>query len=222
MIRLRREGMRAPKDWRTSVEAAFPDAEAFRKAAARFERLAEHGKKRVEGFAAYAGHVLPLDGDGKPHFPAVWSDHAPTRQAIAGMSKGFCAYCQSPVSSSHAGKGGEVKPPGQVEHFKPKARFPAQAYVWRNYFLSCAGCNNAKGSKWPVDGYVRPDKGRPEMRFRFARNGEVKARRKGDRAAENMVEDFDLTRSWLTTHREIAIRSHLGLVEKLVGSWAFG
>jgi uncharacterized protein (TIGR02646 family) len=217
MIRLRRKGLRTPSDWEAIVDAAFPDAKAFRKAAAAFEKLAEHGAKRQKGFIAYAGHVLPVDGDERHYFPAVWSDHAPTRQAIAAMSRGFCAYCQSPVSCSHAGMGGAEKPPGQIEHFKPKSRFPAHAYAWGNYFLSCAGCNVAKKDKWPRGGYVRPDRGKPENRFTVSRNGEVEARRRKDEPARATIRDLNLQRDWLIRQREGAIRSHLNVVEKVIG-----
>ncbi|WP_437911130.1 hypothetical protein WME95_33095 [Sorangium sp. So ce327] len=216
MIRLRRKGVAAPADWQETVDAAFPDAAAFWSKARAFEKLAEHGAKRREGFARYAPEVLPADEDGKPDFPPVWRIDARVRQAIAGMSHGFCAYCQSPVSSTHPGKGGEDRPPGQIEHFRPKARFPAQAYAWDNYFLGCMGCNGAKHDKWPAGGYIRPDEGKPSRRFVFAENGEIKAR-EGDEQARFTVEDFGLDRHWLTQHRGHAILSHLDFVRKLVG-----
>ena len=220
MIRLQRKGIVAPADWRALVDAAFPDdatAKAFWKKAAAFEKLAEHGGKRKRGFVRYAPNVLPVGSKGRPEFPAVWRKHEELRQKIAGMSAGFCAYCQSPVSSTHAGKEGKKKPPGQIEHFLPKSRFPAHAYDWDNYFLSCGGCNNAKGDKWPVGGYVRPDEGKPGARFVFARDGKVRAK-KGDPAAENTVEDMDLQRYWLAYHRRGAIEAHLVFVERLLGS----
>ncbi len=197
MIRLRRSGVKQPADWQEKVDAAFPDAAAFWKKARGFERLAEQGAKRRKGFAAYAPEVLPRNAKGEPEFPPVWRNDERVRQAIAGMSHGFCAYCQLPVSSSHPGAGGEEKPPGQVEHFKPKTRFPAQAYALENYFLACMGCNGAKHDKWPSGGYVRPDEGKPGSRFVFDENGEVEGC-KGDAQAERTVEDFDLKRHWLT------------------------
>lgn len=216
MNRLRRNGVRPPADWKTSVDAALVDAHAFWKAARSFEKLAVYGATRKVGFISYGGHVLPVDAKGEPHFPAVWREHEPTRKAIAAMSDGLCAYCQVLVCSSHVGKGGEDKPPGQVEHFMPKSRFPMLAYTWGNYFLSCAGCNNAKGDAWPRGGYVRPDRGRPGDRFTFARTGEVTARRKKDKAAANTVKDFGLDRHWLNHHRATAIESHLRVVDMLL------
>src|SRR3984957_11300274 len=152
MIRLRRSGIEVHPDWSVTVDAAFADAKAFWKAARAFEKLAEHGAKRKKGFGAYAGHVLPVDEKGKPCFPAVWSDHEATREAIAGMSYGACAYCQSPVSSNHPGKGGERKPPGQIEHFLPKSRFPAQGVLAANLRnrpgLRCDPRAHAGGRGW--------------------------------------------------------------------------
>jgi len=220
VIRLRRRGVKAPADWQTTVEAAFPDAGAFKKKARAFERLVLHGEKRREGFAAYAPEVLPVNSKGEAHFPPVWQKHEPTRQKIAGMSSGFCAYCQSPVSSNHPGKEGEQKPPGHVEHFQPKSRFPTLAYEWINYFLACSNCNQAKGDKWPSHGYVRPDRGRPGGRFTFTEDGEVGARRKGDLAAEDMLTDFDITRYWLVRHRRTAIEAHMKLVRELLARGA--
>ncbi|AUX24936.1 uncharacterized protein SOCEGT47_054770 [Sorangium cellulosum] len=217
MIRLRRRGVKPPADWQELVDAAFPDAAAFWARARAFEKLAEQGAKRKKGFARYAPEVLPLDAKGSPDLPPVWRTDARVRQAIAGMSHGFCAYCQSPVSSTHAGKKGKAKPPGQVEHFRPKARFPAQAYDWKNYFLVCMGCNGAKHDRWPNGGYVRPDEGRPGSRFVFAEDGTMDGR-KGDDQAKRTVEDLDLNRHWLSYHRGRAIEIHLVFVRRLMAS----
>ncbi|WP_437765472.1 HNH endonuclease [Sorangium sp. So ce764] len=198
------------------MDAALPDAAAFWKKARAFEKLAGQGAKRKKGFTSYAPEVLPADEKGKPDFPPVWRTDARVRRANAGMSQGFCAYCQSPVSSNHPGTSGEDRPPGQVEHFRPKARFPAQAYEWKNYFMACMACNGAKHDKWPACGYVRPDEGRPGSRFVFAENGEIAAR-EGDEQARCTVEDFGLTRHWLTQHRGTAIQCHLDFVRRLMG-----
>jgi len=216
VIRLRRSGVKAPADWKQKVDAAFPDAVAFWKKAKVFEKLVEQGATRKKGFSAYAPHVLPLNAKGEPDFPPVWRTHEGVRKEIAGMSHGFCAYCQSPVSSNHPGKQGKDKPPGQVEHFQPKSRFPAQAYDLDNYFLGCMACNGAKHDKWPSAGYVRPDQGQPGSRFVFAENGKIKGR-KGDDQAKNTVEGFDLKRYWLTQHRGTAIQSHLDIVRRMIG-----
>lgn len=215
MRRLQRRSVKPPPDWAAKVDAAFADAAAFWKKAKAFEKLPEHGAKRKKGFVAYAPEVLPVDAKGKRGFPEVWGSDE-VRQAIAGMSHGFCAYCESAVSSSHPGARGEERPPGQVEHFKPKSRFPAQAYALKNYFLGCMGCNGAKHDKWPRGGYVRPDEGKPGSRFVFAESGEVEAR-EGDEQAANTVEDFGLNRYWLAYHRKVTIAIHMRFVRMLIG-----
>ncbi len=216
MIRLQRKGAEAPPDWRARVDAALPDPAEFWKKARAFERLAEHGKRRKQGFARYAPHVLPANKRGECEFPPVWRTDLDVRHKIAAMSHGFCAYCQSAVSSTHPGKGGKKKPPGQIEHFRPKSRFPAQAYAWGNYFLVCAACNGYKHDKWPVGGYVRPDEGMPGRRFVFTEDGRVSARTK-DSQAKVTIKHFGLRRYWLTFHRGRVIERYLRFVRKLVG-----
>ena len=56
---------------------------------------------------------------------------------------GLCAYCESTCS-------------GEVDHFRPKSRFPELVYDWANWLLACHDCNHAKGDKWPTGGYVDP------------------------------------------------------------------
>lgn len=101
---------------------------------------------------------------------------------------GNCGYCEQ-----------ECK--GEVEHFRPKSRFPERVYEWKNWVLACHVCNNMKGGKWPVGGYVDPcaksPNARPEAYFDFdTATGEIlptanlsAARR---RKAEQMIADLRL------------------------------
>jgi len=56
---------------------------------------------------------------------------------------GLCAYC-------------ERRDRGEVEHFRPKSKFPERVYQWTNWVFSCHWCNHSKGEKWPAGGYVDP------------------------------------------------------------------
>jgi len=71
---------------------------------------------------------------------------------------GICGYCEQ-----------ECK--GEVDHFRPKSRFPERVYEWENWVLACHVCNNMKGGKWPAGGYVDPcaksRNARPEAYFDF-------------------------------------------------------
>lgn len=202
MIRLRRSGVKTPPGWKAKVDAAFhPKAAQFWKKAAAFELLGEQDANRIRGFARYAPKVLPLHPSKKKReFPAVWQKHVALKEAISAMSGGLCAYCQVPVAASDAGN-----VPGQVEHFKPKARFPRQAYEVRNYFLACGGCNGRKSDKWPRGGYVRSDRGTPGARFIFGEDGGVTARA-GDIQARHTVGDLGLERKGLKASRQMLIQ----------------
>lgn len=39
-----------------------------------------------------------------------------------------------------------------IEHFRPKARFPRQAFEWPNLLLCCTECGRFKGSTFPMAG----------------------------------------------------------------------
>lgn len=58
-----------------------------------------------------------------------------------------CSYCdQFPVS-----------PPGTetIDHFKPKSRFPGEAYSWENLYFAC-NCCQLRGDTWD-EKLLRPD-----------------------------------------------------------------
>ncbi|HEU4404114.1 MAG TPA: HNH endonuclease [Polyangiaceae bacterium] len=204
MVRLRRRGVKAPANWQTKVDAALPNAAEFWRKAARFERLDEQSPTRVKGFVRWAPHVLPKPkGKKAPEFPAVWRD-GQVKRAISKMSNGYCAYCQTSVSANHPGK-----VPGQVEHFKPKSRFPTLAYDVNNYFLVCGACNLKKHDQWPRGGYVRPDRADPAKRFVFDEDGSIRAARSRDVQAQQTIDDFGLQRRGLKKLRRVMIKAQL-------------
>ena len=71
---------------------------------------------------------------------------------------GICGYCES-------------RPKGQIDHFKPKSRYPKLVYYWNNWVFACHDCNHAKGRGFPKSGYVNPcelvEGLRPEGYFTF-------------------------------------------------------
>ncbi len=58
---------------------------------------------------------------------------------------GKCAFCEAPLAGN-----------SEIEHFRSKSRYPLAAFVWRNLFLICRKCNQAKGEKEHA-GCVKPD-----------------------------------------------------------------
>lgn len=78
--------------------------------------------------------------------------------SIRDVFQDLCAYC-------------EDKCFGEVEHFRPKSKFPELVYRWSNWLLACSACNRTKLDKWPHGGYVDPCAtpwpGQTERYFRF-------------------------------------------------------
>ena len=70
----------------------------------------------------------------------------------------LCAYCEEICK-------------GEVDHFRPKMRFPELVYDWSNWLFVCHDCNQAKGGTWPAEGYVDPcalsESSHPEHYFDF-------------------------------------------------------
>ena len=202
MIRLHRKHAVKPANWETRVEARFADFAEFLREAQRFERLPLSSAARRAGFASFAPLALRRRrGAGDATFPDVWST---AKAEISKMSHGKCAYCEGGINAVRS---------CQVEHFRPKSLFPAQAYRWENYFLACGGCNGPKSNEWPQrGGYLRPDRGDPSRSLCFGEDGSVAAVA-GRRDAARTVVDFELDREALRIWRGHWIRLALTVVE---------
>ncbi len=63
------------------------------------------------------------------------------KKALVSMFHGKCAYCESYISDVDY---------GDIEHFRPKSKFPELAVTWDNLLLACKRCNGAeqKGDTW--------------------------------------------------------------------------
>lgn len=63
------------------------------------------------------------------------------RQALEAMASGRsrCMYCEDSYGTD-------------IDHFWPKADYPARAFIWENYLLACSHCNsNLKRKLFPLD-----------------------------------------------------------------------
>ena len=84
-----------------------------------------------------------------------WREFAPD---LDKAFDGLCAFCEESCE-------------GQVDHFRPKSKFPHLVYEWFNWLFICNSCNNAKGEKWPIGGYIDPCatfvNNYPELYFTF-------------------------------------------------------
>lgn len=63
----------------------------------------------------------------------------PLKAHLVAEVSGKCMYCESKVTHVYF---------GDVEHIRPKSRFPAERLSVSNLGLACARCNNNKGEFW--------------------------------------------------------------------------
>ena len=103
-----------------------------------------------QGWVQYYRHRV-----GQIPSDAYWRDF---HDDLERVFYGLCAYCEEICK-------------GEVDHFRPKSRFPELVYDWSNWLFACHDCNQAKGGKWPVEGYVDPcahsESAHPEQYFDF-------------------------------------------------------
>jgi len=74
------------------------------------------------------------------------------RSKLEEMYNGHCCYCESDVG---------VVEYGNIEHRKPKRKFPSSCFDWNNLHLSCTRCNTKKGrhyvKRYPILDAVKDD-----------------------------------------------------------------
>jgi uncharacterized protein (TIGR02646 family) len=73
-----------------------------------------------------------------------------------------CAFCESYL--------GHVTSPN-IEHYRPKSKFPELAFEWENWLLSCGRCNDKKWAHFPQCDddpcLIDPTKENPELHLEF-------------------------------------------------------
>ncbi|HEU4410024.1 MAG TPA: hypothetical protein VFS43_32515 [Polyangiaceae bacterium] len=127
------------------------------------------------------------------------------RQTLASMASGRdrCMYCED-----NQGTG--------IDHFRPKAHYPFDAFSWPNYLLACSSCNsNDKRDQFPLDAKGKPlliDPTAEDPLRHLAlttKTGELVSRtRKGRKSIEVFGLDRQLLNdgrraAWLTIERHI-------------------
>lgn len=98
--------------------------------------------------AYYKLHVGTRPSDTK------WTIFEPT---LRKRFHALCVYCEEICK-------------GEVDHFRPKSRYPHLVYSWDNWLFACHSCNNLKGETWIKGGYIDPcfkSKPKAEAFFEF-------------------------------------------------------
>lgn len=65
--------------------------------------------------------------------------HVDNKLALKDACCDKCMYCESKISHTYF---------GDIEHIKPKDKFPTLEFDWNNLGYVCAKCNNAKLNKY--------------------------------------------------------------------------
>lgn len=96
----------------------------------------EEALARLAGCAAEAKAAADAQTPIPPGVAACYR-HSDVKAAVLAETNGKCAYCEAKITHVYF---------GDVEHIKPKSRFPDQSLVYGNLTLACAICNNRKGN----------------------------------------------------------------------------
>jgi uncharacterized protein (TIGR02646 family) len=69
--------------------------------------------------------------------------HRDIKEALDAAFHGKCAYCESKIRHVDY---------GDIEHFRPKSKYPAKTFDWANLLLACGVCNGTehKGEAFPL------------------------------------------------------------------------
>lgn len=70
-----------------------------------------------------------------PNSLATKYRHEEIKTAVLSETNQKCAYCESKILHVHH---------SEIEHIKPKSKFPEQTFEWTNLTISCSLCNNKK------------------------------------------------------------------------------
>ena len=86
-------------------------------------------------------------------------DDPDNKDALRKASAGKCMYCESKME--------HVSFP-QIEHIKPKKKFPELEFVWENLGFCCQRCNTNKGQKYDeAISFINPYNENPEDHIGF-------------------------------------------------------
>jgi len=113
---------------------------------------------------------------GKKPTDSYWTDYIDRfRQAFSDN----CGYCETLCK-------------GEIDHFRPKSKFPKLVYEWVNWVFSCHDCNQSKLNKWLSFSYVDPcthlPKERPENFFDFDLDtGEILPKKNLSKVKKNQI-----------------------------------
>ena len=146
-----------------------------------------------------------IRNDTKPP-DSIWQHykHADIKQAVKEDSFEKCIYCESKVPSIYF---------GDIEHLKPKKKYPELTFEWSNLGFVCAQCNNRKRDKYDEElPYINPYQENP-VEFLIALGAFI-YHKSNNRRGEITEKDLDLNRHELIERRKERIDSIRNLIDR--------
>ncbi|SRR6266404_419566 len=117
--------------------------------------------------------------------------HVDNKNALIEASYGKCMYCESKVLHISY---------GDIEHIKPKSKFPTLEFTWTNLGFGCTRCNVAKGDKYDnATPYVDPYVEDPEDHLIAL--GAILKHKNGSDRGKLTIRDIELNRDGLIEKR---------------------
>lgn len=136
--------------------------------------------------------------------------HDDVKDALVTLFHGKCAYCESFIRHVDY---------GHIEHYRPKAKYPKQAFTWSNLVLACGVCN---GSEYKGDAFPRKADGGPllnpsaedpaqHLSFEYDPQTRIASVRGRTTRGDTTEKCLGLNRKDLRTHRSTRIK-HLWFI----------
>ncbi|MBF0290151.1 MAG: HNH endonuclease [SAR324 cluster bacterium] len=117
--------------------------------------------------------------------------HKDNKDALIEANSGKCMYCESQVTHTYY---------GDVEHIKPKSKYPDLEFKWSNLGYVCAKCNGAKSDNFEEDTpYVNPYDDEPSDHI--VSSGTMMIPKQGSERGEITILDIGLNRPGLIERR---------------------
>lgn len=126
-----------------------------------------------------------------------------------------CAFCESHITHINY---------GQIEHFKPKSKYPELCFDWNNFLLSCAICNGKsnKSNKFPLEDengpFINPVDEEPTDFLKFEYDSLTKRfliLPKNERAFVT-IKELGLNRDDLVDFRTNELKKIISYIEKII------
>lgn len=123
--------------------------------------------------------------------------HTNNKMALQEASFHKCMYCESKVSQVYF---------ADIEHIKPKSRYPQYAFDWENLGYVCAICNGKKSDRFnEATPYINPYDEDPGENLLAL--GAFIRQKQGSERGEITICDIDLNRAALIERRKVRLEA---------------